>query len=158
MSDSQTKADTPVKLQPHRYRVSVPRADEAVVEWMNLQDNQSLSVRMLIRESIERIGYVDVVNRPVTQLPKRGRPAGSSEEDQATNEDAAAAPAPVSQAARPQVPAVAPAEPEPAPQRAQSPQQAVQGSTPPVPQTLPSEPEQSSSEPLEVNDIFSTLR
>lgn len=64
------------KPEPHRFRVSVPVADEAVVAWMNLQDDRSLSVRMLIRESIERLGYVDVVNRPVEQLPKRGRPSG----------------------------------------------------------------------------------
>lgn len=62
---------------PHRFRVSVPVADEAVVAWMELQDNPSLSVRMLIRENIERHGFVDVVNRPVAQLPKRGRPASA---------------------------------------------------------------------------------
>lgn len=73
-----SKAQPPTgKSQPHRFRVSVPAADEAVVAWMGLQDNPSLSVRMLIRESIERNGFVDVVNRPVAQLPKRGRPAGA---------------------------------------------------------------------------------
>lgn len=79
MADLQSKvpvrakdtASTSKKPQPHRFRVSVPAADEAVLAWMELQDNQSLSVRLLIRESIERFGYVDVVNRPVTQLPTR---------------------------------------------------------------------------------------
>lgn len=75
------------KSQPHRYRVSVPGADKAVVEWMSLQDNASVSIRLLIRESIERIGYVDVMNRPVDQLPKRGRPRTPEEE----REDAASA-------------------------------------------------------------------
>lgn len=75
------------KSQPHRYRVSVPGADKAVVEWMSLQDNASVSIRLLIRESIERIGYVDVMNRPVDQLPKRGRPRTPEEE----RDDAAAA-------------------------------------------------------------------
>lgn len=50
------------KDAPRRYRVSVPEADESVVTWMELQQNPSLSVRMLIRESIERHGYVDFVN------------------------------------------------------------------------------------------------
>lgn len=76
-------ARTPIpvqeKPQPHRFRVSVPQADEAVLEWMALQDNPSLSVRMLIRESIERLGYVDIVNKPVAQLPKRGRPSGTDD-------------------------------------------------------------------------------
>lgn len=83
MTARPSKADTPAKPQPHRFRVSVPAADEAVVAWMELQDNQSLSVRMLIRESIERNGYIDVVNRPVSQLPRQGRPTGPSEEARA---------------------------------------------------------------------------
>lgn len=77
-------AVTTVKPQPQRFRMSVPAADEAVLEWMNLQDNPSLSIRMLIRESIERLGYVDVVNRPVAKLPMRGRPAGPEEESTQT--------------------------------------------------------------------------
>jgi hypothetical protein len=175
MTGLQTKADTPPKQQPHRFRVSVPAADEAVVEWMNLQDNQSLSVRMLIRESIERLGYVDVVNRPVAQLPKRGRPAGSADEGTAAEEETAAGSA--LRTSRQQGPAAASTEldlshrgsagPEllgialeaPALARASQPAQSPQReSTPPVPEPLPSEPEQPSSEPLEVNDIFSTLR
>jgi len=90
-----TSAVTTVKPQPHRFRVSVPAADEAVLEWMNLQDNPSLSVRMLIRESIERLGYVDVFNRPVAQLPTRGRPVGPEEESTETERNAETAAAPV---------------------------------------------------------------
>lgn len=82
-----TELQSRTKSQPHRFRVSVPVADEAVAQWMGLQDNASLSIRLLIRESIERIGYVDVMNRPVDQLPKRGRPRTPEEE----SEDAAAA-------------------------------------------------------------------
>ena len=102
-----SKAETPAKPQPHRFRVSVPAADEAVVAWMELQDNPSLSVRMLIRESIERHGYVDVVNRPVSQLPRRDRPSAPSGEVPSADESAERAPE-----ARPQVPAPAPSEPE----------------------------------------------
>lgn len=65
----------PAKQPPHRYRLNVPSADEAVAAWMEMQDNQSLSIRMLIRESIERYGYVDIVNRPVAQLTDGAGPA-----------------------------------------------------------------------------------
>lgn len=67
--------EIPVRPKPERFRVSVPAADEAVLAWIGMQDNHSQSIRMLIRESIERHGYIDVVNRPVAQLPKRGRPS-----------------------------------------------------------------------------------
>ncbi|MGP0223864.1 hypothetical protein [Paenarthrobacter sp. NCHU4564] len=76
MPDPQNQGSA--KLPPHRYRLNVPRADEAVVAWMELQDNQSLSMRTLIRESIERHGYVDIVNRPVVQLPVRAEVEGPS--------------------------------------------------------------------------------
>lgn len=174
MTGLESKAEMPVKQPPHRYRVSVPAADEAVVTWMNLQDNQSLSVRMLIRESIERIGYVDVVNRPVAQLPKRGRPAGSSEENTADEDGTAPAAPGAQQVSRSQAPAAGSTEldlsqqgsdgPEllgialESPALARASQPAQQESTPPVPEPLPTEPEQPSSAPLEVNDIFSTLR
>ena len=136
-----SKADTPAKPQPHRFRVSVPAADEAVVAWMELQDNPSLSVRMLIRESIERLGYVDVVNRPVSQLPGRDRPAGLSEDGGSVQEAAGDAPE-----ARPQLPAPVSA-PRP---RAAVPQAA--------PAPSPSGPEEPAGEPLDVNDIFSMMR
>ena len=148
----QSKVETPVKAQPHRFRVSVPAADEAVVEWMNLQDNPSLSVRMLIRESIERLGYVDVVNRPVAQLPKRGRPAGSAE-DERTSEETTALPVPDLGL---QPAAASPAEQRP---RAETPTPAPEPhSVSAVPVPTSSEPEQSSSELHDVNDIFSMTR
>ncbi|MGY4541369.1 hypothetical protein ACVWY0_001278 [Arthrobacter sp. UYNi723] len=185
MADLQTTAPSKAKggaakaakQQPQRFRVSVPAADEAVLAWMDLQDNPSLSMRMLIRENIERNGYVDVINRPVVQLPKRGRPAGSEEElsdpaEQAGAPRAAAPTLPVHQ------PAAAPADldlrqkertaPEllgialedPVLARTQPPsqQQAPQQNAAPDSSPVPSEPEQPSSGQLEVNDIFSTLR
>ena len=96
---AKTSAVTTVKPPPQRFRLSVPVADEAVLEWMNLQDNPSLSIRMLIRESIERLGYVDVINRPVSQLPARERPVGPEEASIRTqpNAETAAAPAPLVQ-------------------------------------------------------------
>ncbi|KIA74372.1 hypothetical protein ANMWB30_09450 [Arthrobacter sp. MWB30] len=91
------------KPPPHRYRFNVPQVDESVVMWMGMQNDPSISIRMLIRESIERLGYVDVFNRPVAQLPKRGRPSGAEEEPGAlevTAQDAALrgpAPAPAAE-------------------------------------------------------------
>lgn len=55
-------------------RLSVPTADVSVLTWLDLQENPSHSIRHLIRESIERDGYVDLINQPVEQQPRRGRP------------------------------------------------------------------------------------
>lgn len=68
------------KPEPMRVRLTIPAADESSQAWINLQDDPSTSMRMLIRESIQRDGYVDVVNRPVEQQPRRGRPPKSEEE------------------------------------------------------------------------------
>jgi hypothetical protein len=67
----------PRKIPPQRYRLTVPVADEAVNRWLEMQDNASASVRMVIREYIERNGYNDATCGPVDQQPKRGRPVGS---------------------------------------------------------------------------------
>lgn len=102
MATSKTKAKTgratraPAKPAPHRYRFSVPAADEAVSAWMETQDDPSHSLRALIRENIERHGYTDIVNRPVAQLPKRGRPV-AGDADFVEEEDAAQQPAPTTQ-------------------------------------------------------------
>lgn len=173
------------KPQPHRFRVSVPQADEAVLEWLGLQDNPSLSVRMLIRESIERLGYVDIVNKPVAQLPKRGRPSASDEgsTDADTNdspEGAAVRFPPVPATAHHQVSAPAPvptsepAQPtdldlgdeDSAPELlgiALHPSAgAVQDTAPetshPSPSSAPSNSEQPESGQQDVNDIFGALR
>lgn len=143
MAARTSKADTPSKPQPHRFRVSVPAADEAMVAWMELQDNPSLSVRMLIRESIERQGYIDIVNRPVSQLPKPGHPAGSPEEARGVEEDL------------PEIPLSASAPNPGAVVRA--PVQQSQPA-PAAPPPARHEPQQSTGEPLDVNDIFSMTR
>lgn len=66
--------------EPRRIRLTVPQADQSVLEWLDQQDDTSASMRALIRESIARDGYVDVINRPVEQQPKRGRPLAVSDE------------------------------------------------------------------------------
>ncbi|ERI36478.1 hypothetical protein M707_16390 [Arthrobacter sp. AK-YN10] len=66
------------KAEPRRLRWSVPRADESTNRWLDEQYDISRSLQLLIRESIQRDGYIDVVNRPVEQLPRRGRPPGDA--------------------------------------------------------------------------------
>lgn len=75
------------KPEPWRSRLTVPAADTSCQKWLELQDDHSVSVRLLIRESIERHGYVDVMNRPVDQLPRRGRPPATEQSDSETDLD-----------------------------------------------------------------------
>lgn len=90
-----------------RKRLSIPQADESVLTWWNLQNDVGLSVRMLIRNEIERNGYVDTAFQPVTQLPRRGRPAGAqAEEPEVVGEQVGQRTAPV--AAAPVAPAPTP--------------------------------------------------
>lgn len=70
--------------QSRRFRVSVPDADESVLEWIGAQSDLSASVRALIRDAIERNGYRDATCYPVQQQPRRGRPPKQAEQvDQA---------------------------------------------------------------------------
>ncbi|UJW28814.1 hypothetical protein L3Q67_26500 [Saccharothrix sp. AJ9571] len=64
--------------EPRRLRWSVPAADVSTNRWLDGQENISRSLQLLIRESIQRDGYIDVVNRPVEQLPRRGRPPSAT--------------------------------------------------------------------------------
>jgi hypothetical protein len=59
-----------------RKRISIPKADDSVLAWWDVQKDAALSVRLLIRNEIERNGYTDAAYRPVAQLPRRGRPPG----------------------------------------------------------------------------------
>lgn len=91
--------------EPRKVRWTVPAADTSVIEWLDQQENISQSLRLLIRESIQRDGYVDVYYKPVEQLPRRGRPPLESteqhEDDEATAE---------------RRPAARPVQPQPQPQ------------------------------------------
>jgi hypothetical protein len=125
---SSSSAPTSVGPQTQRLRFTVPAADLAVQEWIDAQDKWNLSVRGLIRESIERDGFVDFINRPVRQQPRRGRPSVADDADEqfeqpeAQRETAPLAPAPVAHS-----------QPE-------------------------FEPEQSAAEQVEVSDLFGSLR
>ncbi|MFF1880225.1 hypothetical protein ACFVVC_01985 [Pseudarthrobacter sp. NPDC058196] len=124
------------KAEPRRLRWSVPRADESTNRWLDEQYDISRSLQLLIRESIQRDGYIDVVNRPVEQLPRRGRPpqgeqdpgrSGDQDSDEDSREDNGPADNPSRDESRDEavVPVVAappqpvqrvvPAEPPPAP-------------------------------------------
>ena len=63
-----------------RKRISIPKADDSVLAWWATQNDPSLSVRLLIRNEIERSGYTDMAFRPVVQQPLRGRPSGPAGE------------------------------------------------------------------------------
>lgn len=60
-----------------RYRFQVPAADESVQAWLASQINISSSLRLLIREDIQKNGFSDVTCRAVEQGPKRGRPTNA---------------------------------------------------------------------------------
>lgn len=72
--------------EPRKIRWTVPAADTSVIEWLDQQENISQSLRLLIRESIQRDGYVDVYYKPVEQLPRRGRPPLESTEQREDDE------------------------------------------------------------------------
>lgn len=71
------------KSEPdNRYRFSVPVDDVCVVDWVSHQHNLSLSIRQLIKATIEERGMRDYFSSDageIVQLPKRGRPANTIE-------------------------------------------------------------------------------
>lgn len=74
-----------------RLRWSVPNVDVATNKWLDAQYDISQSLRELIHEAIRREGYIDVINKPVEQLPRRGRPpleAADYETNASENSDA----------------------------------------------------------------------
>ena len=64
----EVNAPTAVTREPRRLRVSIPMADVSANKWLDEQESISRSLRVLIRESIQRDGYIDVVNYPIGQL------------------------------------------------------------------------------------------
>lgn len=64
--------DAPVRRRndPHRLTLRIPIADEDSKRWWDLQDDPSMSTRMLIRDEIRRNGFTDVATRPVTHSPR----------------------------------------------------------------------------------------
>jgi hypothetical protein len=60
---------SPTEDTSDRKRISIPKADESVLAWWDAQKDPGLSVRLLVRNEIERSGYTDLAYRPVTKLP-----------------------------------------------------------------------------------------
>lgn len=89
-----------------RVRFSVPPADVSVGSWLDAQYSISESLRALIRDAIRRDGIVDVINRPVRQEPRRGRPPriGNEPADQVVESEHASTPAPAPAPASPPSP------------------------------------------------------
>lgn len=75
------------KAEPYRKRLTIPHADESSATWYDIQDDPSASVRLLIRESIQRDGYVDVINRPVDRQPRRGRPPADGQRETGSDDE-----------------------------------------------------------------------
>lgn len=99
---------SPAGAEPRRLRWSVPPADVSTNRWLDEQENISRSLQLLVRESIQRDGYIDVVNRPIEQLPRRGRPPADGVDSSAPSATA------VSVGPADAAPAAAPASEEPA--------------------------------------------
>ncbi|MFG3403711.1 hypothetical protein [Streptomyces sp. NPDC048142] len=144
--------------EPRKVRWTVPAADTSVIEWLNEQADISQSIRLLIRESIQRDGYIDVFYKPVDQLPRRGRPpleiAEQREDDEATAERRPAAwpvqPQPVvTDQANTVVETAAPvpeAQPEPVPAP-------LETAEDPAPSPAPEQPKQAS-----IDEIMASTR
>lgn len=68
------KTTTRKQTEAYRPRLNIPRTDDSVVRWFEAQENASASVRMAVREAIERHGYADITCLPVDKAPRMGRP------------------------------------------------------------------------------------
>ncbi|MER7798225.1 hypothetical protein [Microbacterium sp. NPDC096154] len=75
-----------------KVQITVPVADVSVIEWLGMQHSASESVRRLIRESVEREGFVDVANRPVKPLSAVPEPVAVPDARAAALEPAPVAP------------------------------------------------------------------
>lgn len=143
--------------EPRKVRWTVPAVDTSVIEWLDQQENISHSLRQLIRDSIQRDGYVDVFYKPVDQLPRRGRPpleVTEQREDGETTAEHRTAARPVQpqaevtdQAGLVETAAPAPAvQPKPVPAPVETPED-------PAPGPPPEQPRQAS-----INEIMASTR
>ncbi|WP_181273586.1 hypothetical protein [Brevibacterium oceani] len=80
--------------EPRKVRWTLPAADTSVAEWLDSQHSVSESLRLLIREEIQRSGYADMAYKPVEQLPRRGRPPKDAGQDDEDDRDAGRRPGP----------------------------------------------------------------
>lgn len=69
-----------------RYRLSVPKEDIPVMQWLDAQVNISVSLRTLIRDDIAKNGYTDATCRDVNIRKGAGRPAYTEQQRAAEEE------------------------------------------------------------------------
>ena len=51
-----------------RYRISVPKEDISITQWMECQANISHSIRTIIKSYIQEYGYTDATCQPVPMI------------------------------------------------------------------------------------------
>ena len=62
----------------YRHCISVPDNDTDVVNWINAQNNLSMSLRHLIKQSVQKDGIGDIFCKPISNPGvSAGRPKGS---------------------------------------------------------------------------------
>ena len=52
-----------------RFPIDVPNGDVSVIEWFNIQDDPSVSIRLIIKDFIQRKGMIDAACVPVDYSP-----------------------------------------------------------------------------------------
>lgn len=75
---------TAASAAPRKLRWTVPAADVSTLAWLDAQHSVSRSLQLLIREAIQRDGYIDTLSKPVMQVaqafdaqPASAQPAGT---------------------------------------------------------------------------------
>lgn len=70
------------------YKIVVPNGDASVLEWMELQDDPSVSIRLLVKDYISRKGFQDIACMPAEYSPVGRKPkdVGRTEYDKEEDE------------------------------------------------------------------------
>lgn len=58
-----------------RFRISIPKESEQILEWIRNQSNLSYAFMFIIRDWIAKYGTENVFAQHIERLPKRGRPS-----------------------------------------------------------------------------------
>lgn len=73
-----------------RLRISIPPDDKAVIAWMNAQHDRSMSIRMIIRDAIERYGMRDFFATSEGEIQQRNTPGPKPNSVRRTDSEKAA--------------------------------------------------------------------
>ena len=75
------------KVESKRYNLVIPTNDTDVLQWMALQNNYSQSIRQLIKQEIQKGGFVDLFCKPIANPGVTpGRPVKVSHEPPVADE------------------------------------------------------------------------